>query len=279
MLAARSASCTPIRTSSTSCTTALAQARPTSSATSRRRSRYYKSAYDIDSTYLPTLVGRADLLFKMQDWDAAGKIYQTILVQHRDGQDEADVVRIYNRLGTFSAGMGERKKALNMFEKALEIDPAIATTLQARHRSAAAAGRLGSGRSRQARPDGEPRTRPREVTICSTRSAASTTSKLHNPQKATAAYLEALEVTPKITSCCRSCSTSTARPSSGRRRSRSWSSWRARDRQGQGPLPGRGRRHRHYELKSIDEAVEFYNQALDEDPDALEGVRAASTRS
>jgi len=55
---------------------------------------YYKAAYDIDSTYLPTLVGRADLLFKMQDWDNAGKIYQTILVQHRDGQGEADVVRI-----------------------------------------------------------------------------------------------------------------------------------------------------------------------------------------
>jgi len=49
---------------------------------------YYKAAYDIDSTYLPTLLGRADLLFKMADWDAAGKIYQTILVQHRDGQDE-----------------------------------------------------------------------------------------------------------------------------------------------------------------------------------------------
>ena len=31
---------------------------------------------------------------------------------------------------------------------------------------------------------------------CSTRSAASTTSKLQNPQKATAAYLEALEVAP-----------------------------------------------------------------------------------
>ncbi|MBC7975271.1 MAG: tetratricopeptide repeat protein, partial [Myxococcales bacterium] len=37
---------------------------------------YYKAAYDIDSTYLPTLIGRADLLFKMQDWDGAGKIYQ-----------------------------------------------------------------------------------------------------------------------------------------------------------------------------------------------------------
>ena len=92
---------------------------------------YYKAAYDIDSTYLPTLVGRADLLFKMQDWDNAGKIYQTILVQHRDGQDEAEVVRIYNRLGQVRQNLGERKKALNMFEKALEIDPTHRETLLA----------------------------------------------------------------------------------------------------------------------------------------------------
>jgi tetratricopeptide (TPR) repeat protein len=96
-----------------------------------RALQHYKSAYDIDSTYLPTLVGRADLLFKMQDWDNAGKIYQTILVQHRDGQAEADVVRIYNRLGMVRQALGERKKALNMFEKALEIDPSHRDTLQA----------------------------------------------------------------------------------------------------------------------------------------------------
>jgi tetratricopeptide (TPR) repeat protein len=92
---------------------------------------YYKAAYDIDSTYLPTLIGRADLLFKMQDWDGAGKIYQTILVQHRDSQAESDVVRIYFRLGMVRQNLGERKKALNMFEKALEIDPAHRETLQA----------------------------------------------------------------------------------------------------------------------------------------------------
>jgi tetratricopeptide (TPR) repeat protein len=92
---------------------------------------YYKAAYDIDSTYLPTLIGRADLLFKMQDWDGAGKIYQTILVQHRDSQAEGEVVRIYFRLGMVRQNLGERKKALNMFEKALEIDPAHRDTLQA----------------------------------------------------------------------------------------------------------------------------------------------------
>ncbi|MCE9573275.1 MAG: tetratricopeptide repeat protein [Deltaproteobacteria bacterium] len=92
---------------------------------------YYKSAYDLDSTYLPTLIGRADLLFKMSDWDGAGKIYQTILVQHRDSQAEADVVRIYYRLGMVRQNLAERKKALNMFEKALEIDPTHRDTLQA----------------------------------------------------------------------------------------------------------------------------------------------------
>jgi len=91
---------------------------------------YYKAAYDIDSTYLPTLLGRGDLLYKMQDWDGAGKIYQTILVQHRDSQNEDQVVDIYNRLGNVRLNLGERKKALNMFEKALEIDPHHTATLQ-----------------------------------------------------------------------------------------------------------------------------------------------------
>ena len=61
--AARSASCTPTQASSTSSTTGW-RAPPTSSATPTRRSSYYKPAYDLDSTYLPTLLGRADLLYQ-----------------------------------------------------------------------------------------------------------------------------------------------------------------------------------------------------------------------
>src|SRR6185436_19879411 len=73
----------------------------------------------------------ADLLFNMQDWEASGKIYQTILVQHRDSQAESDVVRTYFRLGMVRQNLGEKRKALNMFEKALEIDPGHADTLLA----------------------------------------------------------------------------------------------------------------------------------------------------
>ncbi|MBK9070666.1 MAG: tetratricopeptide repeat protein [Myxococcales bacterium] len=97
----------------------------------RRAGAYYKAAYDLDPTYLPTLISRADLLYKMQDWDGAGKLYQTLLVQQRDVTSNADVVRTYFRLGMVRQHLGERKKAHNMFEKALEIDPTHRDTLLA----------------------------------------------------------------------------------------------------------------------------------------------------
>ncbi len=153
---------------------------------------YYKAAYDIDATYLPTLTGRADLLFKMQDWDASGKIFQTILVQHRDSLAEADVVRIYNRLGMVRQALGERKKALNMFEKALEIDPTHRETLQA------------VIDLQQSQGDWEAVVHAKRGLMATGTNQERTSlldeiggiyrEKLQNPQKATAAYIEALEI-------------------------------------------------------------------------------------
>jgi len=93
--------------------------------------KYYKQAYDLDSTFLPTLLGRAALLYKLEDWEGAFKIYQTILVHHRDSQKESEIVEIFYRLGNIKLKQGERKKALNMFEKALEIEAAHRPTLLA----------------------------------------------------------------------------------------------------------------------------------------------------
>jgi tetratricopeptide (TPR) repeat protein len=92
--------------------------------------KYYKLAYDLDSTHLPTLLGRASLLYKMEDWEGAFKIYQTILVHHRDSQKESEIVDIFYRLGNIKLKQGERKKALNMFEKALELEATHRPTLQ-----------------------------------------------------------------------------------------------------------------------------------------------------
>ena len=100
--------------------------------------KYYKLAYDLDSTFLPVLLGRAELLYKMEDWDGAFKIYQTILVHHRDSQKESEIVDIFYRLGNIKLKQGERKKALNMFEKALEIEADPPSDLAGGHRPAAA---------------------------------------------------------------------------------------------------------------------------------------------
>ena len=224
---------------------------------------YYKAAYDIDSTYLPTLIGRADLLFKMQDWDNAGKIYQTILVQHRDGQNEREVVRIYNRLGMVRQALGERKKALNMFEKALEIDPAHRETLEAVIDLQQQVG------------DWEAVVHAKRGLLANSQSKDKATlldeiggiyhDKLQNPQKATAAYLEALEVTPEDHQLLQKVLDLYTETKQWKKAVETIERFIALE-------PDSVRKGLYYnaaatlcrdELKSLDEAVEYYNKALD----------------
>jgi tetratricopeptide (TPR) repeat protein len=91
----------------------------------------YKAAYDVDATHLPTLRGIAYLYFKKAEWDKAFKFYQMILVHHRDAQSSEEIVDIFYRLGVIKLEVGERRKALNMFDKALEIDVNHRLTLEA----------------------------------------------------------------------------------------------------------------------------------------------------
>lgn len=93
--------------------------------------KQFKRAYDIDSTNHEVLSGMADLLFEREDWERAFKLYQTILVQHRDTQSDEDTVRVYFRLGTIKNQQDEPRKALNYLEKALEVDPHHEQTLMA----------------------------------------------------------------------------------------------------------------------------------------------------
>ena len=68
--------------------------------------KYYKQSYDLDSTYLPTLVDRAGLLYRLEHWDDAFRIYQTILVHHRDTQKDDQIVDIFFRLGRIKLKLG-----------------------------------------------------------------------------------------------------------------------------------------------------------------------------
>jgi tetratricopeptide (TPR) repeat protein len=93
--------------------------------------KQYRKAYDIDATNREVLVGMADLLFEKEDWEKAFKLYQTILVQHRDTQSSAETVLVYYRLGMIKKRQNEPRKALNYLEKALEVDPHDLQTLNA----------------------------------------------------------------------------------------------------------------------------------------------------
>lgn len=93
--------------------------------------QFYRSAFELAPNYLPILLGRADLLFRGQDWDQAFRLYQTILSTHRDEQSEEELVEIFYRLGTIKREVKEPRKAIGLYEKGLELQPHHRPTLEA----------------------------------------------------------------------------------------------------------------------------------------------------
>jgi tetratricopeptide (TPR) repeat protein len=91
----------------------------------------YQAAYDLDTSRLASVLDLADALYRSREWDKSFKLYQMVLVNHRDSQDRDQIVEIFYRLGNIKAQVNEARKALNMFDKALEQDPAHIPTLEA----------------------------------------------------------------------------------------------------------------------------------------------------
>jgi tetratricopeptide (TPR) repeat protein len=227
--------------------------------------KHYKQAYDFDPTHLPTLLDRASLLYRRESWDDAFKLYQTILVHHREAQKDSDIVEIFHRIGQIKMRTGERAKAINMFEKALEIQAGHRPTLEALVEIYAQASDweavIRQRRALLAHTDDINRKLEIQQQIIDTYR-----NKLQNPQKAIAAYLEALELKPgdhKLLHDVLDLFTETkqwkkaveillklAGLETGR--------LRAKYLEAAGNITN-------YELHAADEAIELYNQALDED--------------
>ena len=91
----------------------------------------YNKAYQLDSTHLPSLLGLAGGYYRTKEWDKAFKFYQMLLVHHRDSLGSDETTDIFYRLGVIKREQGERRKALNMFDKALEEDQYHRLTLEA----------------------------------------------------------------------------------------------------------------------------------------------------
>lgn len=75
-----------------------------------------------------TLRGIADLHLAKGAWEEAARGYQRILAQHREALGPEGEVEVLHRLGVARLRVGERRKALNLFDKALELDPAHGPT-------------------------------------------------------------------------------------------------------------------------------------------------------
>jgi len=91
---------------------------------------HYRTSYELDATYLPALEGLGNALIKTEHWEDAYRIYQTILIHHRDSLSDAEVAELYWQLGDVTFHMGEAERALASFAKALEIEPAHVASLQ-----------------------------------------------------------------------------------------------------------------------------------------------------
>jgi tetratricopeptide (TPR) repeat protein len=229
----------------------------------------YRQAYELDPTHLPTLVDRADLLYRRQQWDDAFKLYQTVMVQHRESQTDAQIVEIFHRIGTIKMKVGERAKSINMFEKALEINPGHRPTLEALAAVHAEAGEW-EAVIKQKRAllthseSAEEKLRFHEEII------AIYKDKLANQQKAIAAYLEALEVKPDARNLL-------VDVLELLHETKQWKKAVEILMRLANLETGKGKAKyletagiiTNVELHSPDEAVEMFNQALDEYPDSL----------
>lgn len=91
----------------------------------------YETAYERDATYLPALEGYGNLLVQTRRYEGALKVFQTILIHHREELTDLEVVEVYWQLGDIHAALNQSDRAQNHFEKALAIDPGHEPTLRA----------------------------------------------------------------------------------------------------------------------------------------------------
>ena len=81
-----------------------------------------KASYQASSTHLPTLLALGRLYYEAGHWEKALKMLQILLLNEGSLPTPSDRVELFYRLGSIRQKMGERARAINMFQRALEID-------------------------------------------------------------------------------------------------------------------------------------------------------------
>lgn len=91
----------------------------------------YLESYELDATYLPTLEGLAAALLRVERWEDAQRVFQTILIQHKASLTDAEVVDLHFQIGELSMKLDQLDRAKKSFQKALALDSEHASTLRA----------------------------------------------------------------------------------------------------------------------------------------------------
>lgn len=83
----------------------------------------YEAAHKIDATYIPNLLSLGRLTFHRGDFDGALKVFQTLLLHQMNIKDNVDKIDVYYYLGHVRHKLGDERRAKDMFNRALSIDP------------------------------------------------------------------------------------------------------------------------------------------------------------
>ncbi|MBU1536351.1 tetratricopeptide repeat protein, partial [Myxococcota bacterium] len=96
-----------------------------------RALKAYNDAFELEKTSLPILMGLASTYYSLEKWDDAFNKYKQILVHLQNSEDEALHTEIYYNLGNIRFKQHDVRRALNLYEKALEMDKNHVPTLEA----------------------------------------------------------------------------------------------------------------------------------------------------
>jgi tetratricopeptide (TPR) repeat protein len=83
----------------------------------------FRTSYGLDSTYLPNLSALGQLLFQRGELDEALKLYQVMLLHQMSLKNKGERVDIHFHMGEIYRLQGDRKRARDLYLRALSIDP------------------------------------------------------------------------------------------------------------------------------------------------------------
>jgi tetratricopeptide (TPR) repeat protein len=96
-----------------------------------RAVKAFSAAHNLDRANVEAIRLLANAHYEKRDWENAFKHYQLLLVHHKDELDAEGRADLYHRLGVVKREQGDRRRAANFLEKALEEVPGYRPAIEA----------------------------------------------------------------------------------------------------------------------------------------------------